>query len=276
MLHSLGFQVQAWHIDHAWHDASSSESKQLSLLANSWGIPFISQRLKEKPTSNREAHARQGRYQAFQNMATATGISAIALGHHADDQVETVCMRMLQGSGIMGCRGMSSESIRGKLHIYRPLLHIQRMDLKHALQAAGITWLEDLSNHDLSLWRNRIRLNLFPSMTKASYNPYDLFSRWQAQAVLLAIKINKEADTVKLQKDTTSGYSVSWQNWRNLSQAARAQVLQRMAASLLGEGKVFGRRHIELIEYWQTKGGHGGLNLSSCRLSHTSDRLHLE
>ncbi|MDQ6953870.1 MAG: tRNA lysidine(34) synthetase TilS [Mariprofundaceae bacterium] len=274
-LHNMGFQLHAWHVDHAWHDASYHEANQLALLAKSWGIPFTSRRLAKAPASNREARARQGRYQAFQEMAEATNITVLALGHHADDQAETVCMRMLQGSGIMGCRGIGLKSERGSLCIYRPFLHVPRLTLKQALQAAKIKWLEDASNHDLSLWRNRIRLRLFPEISANTYDPSDLFLRWQKQAVLLSATINREADTIQLHK-TTSGCFISWYAWQNLSQAARAQVLQRMAPTVLGAGRVFGRRHIELIEFWQKRGGHGGLDLSSCRLSHLSEHLHLE
>jgi len=274
-LHGAGFQVHAWHIDHAWHQQSSYDSEQLSRLAESWDIPFLSQRLAETPTSNREAHARQGRYQAFQSMAKETGIFAIALGHHADDQAETVCMRMLQGAGVMGCRGISPHSCRNGLDIYRPLLHVRKHSLKLSLQEEGVACLHDVSNDDVSLWRNRIRLEFFPEMLSMGIDPHSLFIRWQKQAVALANMVDDAADSVGLHA-TGSACSILWYDWQNLSQAVRAQVLQRMAASVLGEGVVFGRRHIELIEFWQKKGGRGGLDLSACRLSHCAGYLHLE
>jgi len=275
VLHNAGLQVQAWHIDHAWHKKSSDDALCLSKLAEAWNIPFLSRRLAETPASNREAHARQGRYQAFQSMAEETGVCAIALGHHADDQAETVCMRMLQGAGVMGCRGISSKSCRNGLDIYRPLLHVRRASLESALHKQGVECLHDVSNNDLSLWRNRIRLELFPSMLLLGVDPYVLFMRWQKQAVTLANMIDIGADNISL-NTTASACSILWYDWQNLSQAVRAQVLQRMAASVLGEGVVFGRRHIELIEFWQKKGGRGGLDLSACRLSRQGGCLHLE
>jgi len=275
MLHGAGFQVQAWHVDHAWHKQSHHDALQLSRLAGTWGIPFLSQRLGQAPLSNREAHARQGRYQAFQSMAKETGVFAIALGHHADDQAETVCMRMLQGAGVMGCRGIGAHSCRHDLDIYRPLLHVRREVLKAAVEEAGIVCLDDASNVDISLWRNRIRLKLFPAMASQGVNPYALFMRWQKQAVDLAAVVSGEADRLDLHV-TALACSVLWYDWQNLSQAVRAEVLQRMASSVLGEGVVLGRRHIELIEFWQKKGGRGGLDLSACRLSHRGGCLHLE
>jgi len=274
-LHHAGLQVQAWHVDHAWHTKSSDDAQWLSKLAESWHIPFLSQRLTEAPTSNREAHARRGRYQAFQFMAKETGVDAIALGHHGDDQAETVCMRMLQGAGVMGCRGISSQSCRNGLNIYRPFLHVRRQALQAALEGAGISYIHDASNDDMSLWRNRIRLALFPKMLATGINPYELFMGWQKQAVTLAKVLNGEADTIDLHV-TGLACSILWYDWQNLSQAVRAEVLQRMASSVLGKGVVFGRRHIELIEFWQKRGGRGGLDLSACRLSHRGRYLHLE
>ena len=274
-LHHADFQVQAWHVDHAWHKQSQHDTVQLSRLAESWGIPFLSQRLTEAPTSNREAHARQGRYQAFYTMAKETNVFSIALGHHADDQAETICMRMLQGAGVMGCRGISSHSCRSGLDIYRPLLHVRRQALKAALEEASIAWLDDVSNNDISLWRNRIRLEFFPTILSTGIDPYVLFMGWQKQALRLANILDNEADSIHLHA-TGSACSILWYDWQNLSQAVRAQVLQRMAAFVLGEGAVFGRRHIESIEFWQKKGGRGGLDLSACRLSHQGDCLHLE
>jgi len=274
-LHQAGFQVQAWHVDHAWHQQSQYDALQLSRLAEAWNIPFLSQRLTETPTSNREAHARQGRYQAFCAMAKETNVESIALGHHADDQAETVCMRMLQGAGVMGCRGISSQSHRDALEIYRPLLHVRRQSLRVALEQADISWLDDASNDDVSLWRNRIRLELFPAIVSMGMDPYALFMRWQRQAVALAKVVNHEADCIDLHMRGLA-CSVLWYDWQNLSQAVRAEILQRMAACVLGKGAVFGRRHIELIEFWQKKGGRGGLDLSACRLSHRGGYLHLE
>jgi len=208
-------------------------------------------------------------------MTKKTNIFSIVLGHHADDQVETVCMRMLQGAGVMGCRGISSQSCHHELDIYRPLLHVRRQALKAALEDAGIAWLDDVSNDDVSLWRNRIRLEFFPAILSMGIDPYELFMRWQKQAVALAKVVNHEADCIDLHM-TGLACSILWYDWQNLSQAVRAEVLQRMASSVLGEGVVFGRRHIELIEFWQKKGGRGGLDLSACRLSHRGAYLHLE
>lgn len=278
-LRTLGLQIQAWHIDHAWHVDSASDAQRLAELAAHWGVCFKSIRLESAAQSNREAHAREGRYVAFQRLSEQTGIQTLMLAHHADDQAETVCMRMLQGAGVMGCRGIGRDIHRHGLHICRPLLHIRRDNLKHALQDKGVSWLHDSSNDDVALWRNRIRKQLFPRMQEAGIEPYDLFRRWQQQADNLALKIAKGLNGMMIEHEK-HGCSLSWDSWYVLSQSLRVEMLQRMAVMVLGEGKVLGRRHLELIDVWRGKvmqgGGRGGLDLSGCHLACVAGRLHLQ
>ncbi|MDQ6995039.1 MAG: tRNA lysidine(34) synthetase TilS, partial [Mariprofundaceae bacterium] len=186
LLKQQGFNIQAWHIDHAWHEQSAQDSIVLEQRAKEWGIPFFSKRLPYQHQRNREAEARKGRYAAFQDLAATTGIQHLALAHHADDQVETVCMRMLQGSGVMGLRGIQAHMSVQSLHIYRPLLHVRKHAIQQCLQINHIPWLEDCSNTDVSLWRNKIRHHLLPAIQANGVDPYDLWMRWQQQAVRLA------------------------------------------------------------------------------------------
>jgi len=278
-LRTLGMQVQAWHIDHAWHAGSASDAKWLAALAARWDIDFKSIRLESAPLSNREAHARAGRYGAFQHLSDQTGVQMLVLAHHADDQAETVCMRMLQGAGVMGCRGMAGDVHRHGLHICRPLLHIRRNNLKQALQDKDVPWLHDVSNDDVGLWRNLIRKQLFPSMQKAGTEPFDLFIRWQQQATNIASEIGRSLDGMAIEYDK-HGCSLSWADWSELSQSLRVEMLQRMAVMVLGEGKVLGRRHLELIDVWRENvmngEGRGGLDLSGCHLACVAGRLHLQ
>jgi len=273
-LHGLGHKVHAWHIDHAWHAGSETQGKNLQKQALDWGIPFYAARVSMVPAANREAEARRARMNQFESWAREQGIEVLCLAHHLEDQAETVCLRMLQGAGVSGCRGMAAMRRQGGLILMRPLLHVHKHALEEALQRAGVGWLTDPSNKDVSLLRNRIRHTLFPTILKADMDPVGLFIHWQRQAAVMAERLEALADKVEVRKQADR-VSVGWANWCEQPASVRAVVLQRMAEKLMGVGTVLGRRHIELIEQWLEKGGRGGLDLSRCRIARQHGSLNL-
>jgi len=283
-LQSRGQRVHAWHVDHAWRETSADEALYLAKVAEKWGIPFSSARLASAPEVNREAAARQARYAQFARWAEQQGISTLCLAHHRDDQAETVCMRLLQGAGAGGCQGMQRQRILGTLRIVRPLLHVPGLELRLALQRADVNWLEDPSNSDMSVWRNRIRHRLFPAVRQTNMLPEELFLRWQQQAERLTIRLDAAADMVMNSGNANESkkpeeipqVSLRWQSWAVCGSAVRARVLQKMMAQLLGSGVTPGRRHILLAEKWTNQNGRGGLDLSRCRLQRRRAYLHLE
>ncbi|MDQ6970154.1 MAG: tRNA lysidine(34) synthetase TilS [Mariprofundus sp.] len=277
-LKQLGHDVQAWHVDHAWRDSSEQEAESLSEKASAWAIPFLSARLQMPSGKNREAEARKGRLAQFQNWQRQGGITTLCLGQHRQDQAETVCMRLLQGAGAGGCRGMSHQRQFGDLRIVRPLLHVSVQDLKQALLKAGIEWFEDPSNSDLSIWRNRIRHQLFPAMQQVGIAPDDLFLRWQRQADVLMQRIDDLVNDLWRRKvECDHGrITLPWSVWLACSAPVRARLLQRMVNCLHGGAATPGRRHIELVELWTQKNARGGLDLSRCRLYRRKGSLHLQ
>ena len=284
-LQAVGYQVHAWHVDHAWHETSADETLILAEMAERWGIPFSSFRLVSAPEANREAKARHARYAQFNVWAGQQGISTLCLAHHRDDQAETVCMRLLQGAGAGGCRGMQMQRMLGALQIVRPLLHVSGLELRIALQQAGVGWLEDPSNLDMSIWRNRVRHRLFPAVRLAGIIPEELFLRWQQQAEILASRLDAAADMVmksgnarvsENQEHATKQASLRWHAWSACGSAVRARVLQKMMVQVFGAGVTPGRRHILLVEQWTNQNGRGGLDLSRCRLQRKRANLHLE
>ncbi len=277
-LKSTGCQLQAWHVDHAWRSFSHDETALLANRAEQWGIPFYSTRLDEPTGKNMEAEARAGRYAQFARWGQELDVNVLCLGHHLDDQAETVYMRMLQGAGAAGCRGMHNERMLGTLRLLRPLLHVQGNMLKEALREAEVEWLEDPSNDDSGLWRNRIRARDFSAMHQAGYQPRQLFLRWKVQADCLTDRLDTAAEKM-LENDLLHEQgvaSLSWQAWCASSPPVRARVLQKIMVIVLGEGSTPGRRHIELVETWTSKKARGGLDLSRCRLYRAQGRLHLQ
>jgi tRNA(Ile)-lysidine synthase len=129
--------------------------------------------------------ARELRYQALYALQQSIAATHIALGHTANDQAETLLLRLLRGSGPEGLAGM--PVVRGAL--IRPLLTSQRHTILAYLQAAGIAWIEDSSNAHRVYLRNQVRLDLLPVLE--AYNPRllerlnDLADMLQAENALL-------------------------------------------------------------------------------------------
>jgi len=270
--------IEAWHIDHGWHQQSAIQAQQLADQCGRWNIVFRHQRVICNHTHNRESSARRARLQAFTEMATLHGITQLALAHHRDDQAETVLMRMLNGDGVRGCCGMSAQQTMDQITLIRPLLSISKKSIQQALLQAQVKWLHDPSNHDTSLTRNHVRLRLMPMMNKLlarqqqPSSAVQLMLRWQQQATIIAENIAKQSLTAAITAEDNC-VSTVWSTWLTQSAPVRAWTLQRMTKRLLGQGTCMGRRHIELVEAWCKQGGRKGLDLSRCRLEHRNHAL---
>lgn len=275
MQHS-NYRIHAWHIDHAWRASSRQEAATLAQQAAAWNIPFYSARLPQPSGRNCEAEARSGRYKQFLTWSREQSISTLCLAHHADDQAETVYMRLLQGSAAHGCQGMRPSRTLEQLTLLRPLLHCPADAMKAVLKSMNISWLEDPSNRDLTLQRNRIRHRSFPTMQHAGYDPRTLFLRWQRQAARIHSHLEKQTDQLLDELYHNSTLQLPWQQWLASSPPVRARALQRMVAQLLGEGRTPGRRHIQLVEKWSMQHQRGGIDLSGCRISRKKKWLILE
>jgi tRNA(Ile)-lysidine synthase len=119
-----------------------------------------------------EVAARDARYAFLADVAMKHGATHVALAHHADDQAETVLLRLLRGTGPAGLRGMQlNNPLPNAPHLIavRPLLHITREQIEQYCRACKLDWRHDASNDTLHHTRNRIRHELLPLL--AQYNP---------------------------------------------------------------------------------------------------------
>ena len=109
---------------------------------------------------NKQEAARDLRYAAFDEAAYGSNAGKIALAHNADDQVETMFMRILRGAGRRGLSGIPAK--RGR--IVRPLIEIERKDIEEFLAAENLPWVVDSSNLKMDYLRNRLRRVIVPAM----------------------------------------------------------------------------------------------------------------
>ena len=162
LLHALapqrGWSIIAAHINHGLRPEADQDQQFVEELAHALGVEVGVERLVVDGRGSPEARARQGRLKALEAMAQSFSADFIALAHTADDQAETLLMRVLEGSGPTGLAGMRVLSGR----LWRPLLYTRRAELRAYLKALGQPWREDPSNASLAFTRNRIRHRLLP------------------------------------------------------------------------------------------------------------------
>lgn len=153
-----GLIVTCAHINHQIRSASFQEEGQVRKHLQSLGVALLIKRVTVSREGNLEANAREARYQALYGAMKDTGSEVIALAHHANDQAETMLMRLMYGTGQAGLAGMSE--MNGVL--WRPLLQIPKHQLINYLNEMKVQWLQDESNEDPSFMRNSIRMRLMP------------------------------------------------------------------------------------------------------------------
>ncbi len=166
----------AAHLDHASDPSSAERAHIARTSAATLGVPFLLERRDidtlRASTESWETAARRVRYRFLEEARLASGAGWIVLAHHADDQAETVLLRMLLGSGLYGLAAM--RPIYGvKL---RPLLALPKADLSDFVLARQLAVTTDPTNCDLRSLRNRVRHLLLPKLTESTGVP-DLAAR---------------------------------------------------------------------------------------------------
>ncbi len=164
----LGLRIGVGHLDHGLRPESAEEARAVECLAGELGVEVHVERadvhaVRRRLGTSVEAAAREARYDFLRRTAVRHGYSTIALGHHADDNAETLLLNLLRGSGRTGLGGI--RPVRDGMFI-RPLLQASRADIEAYLRGRGIDWLTDASNADPRLRRNRIRHHLIPLLER--------------------------------------------------------------------------------------------------------------
>ncbi len=177
LLHILGalkksynLQLIVAYVHHGLRAAAAAELKFVEAAAVKQNAVFCStyadvKALAEAEGLSVEAAGREVRYAFFADLAGKYGSSAVAVGHHADDQVETVLLHLIRGGGTGGATGMQSKNG----HIIRPLLCLTRQEILSYIEENHLSCCFDESNASREYLRNRIRLDVVPLLR--SYNP---------------------------------------------------------------------------------------------------------
>jgi tRNA(Ile)-lysidine synthase len=166
------------HLNHQLRPEADEDAQFVERITGRLGIPFVLGKedvvaFAERSGLSIEEAARHLRYSFLFENAKQLGAQAVLVAHHADDQIETVLMHFLRGSGLAGLRGMQYRSLpnpwSNEIPLARPLLEIWREEIDAYLEDHKLEPIEDKTNRDTKIFRNRLRHELIPYLT--SYNP---------------------------------------------------------------------------------------------------------
>lgn len=169
-----------------------------------------------------EAASRKARYEAFKNVVKE---NVIILGHHQDDVMETMLMRMFRGSGVKGLTGMADWLKQG-CWIHRPFLNLSKFEMVQSLKNSNLTWYEDESNKNTLFKRNAVRHVLIPVLEKVFPKYRTTLTRLMQSMIQTQTLLNEIA------KEDWNNTNQNIQQFKKLSQNRQINMLRYKCAEL--------------------------------------------
>ncbi len=239
------------HFDHRLRDpaAAARDRDAVEALGAGYGLALELGAWAEARAG--EAAARDARYDFLTGVARRNGICAIVTGHTSDDQVETVLMQTIRGTGLHGLRGMAAQRvIDGALTLVRPLLCVSREETRTFCAELGLAYHDDATNADRAYLRNRVRLDVLPQIDAAAPGAREAILRLAADAragVAALEAIAREAlDSARVRID--DGEFVLSRGVLGVVPSAVAPYVWRLALErLCGDAHDFERKHYDIM-----------------------------
>lgn len=266
---TLGIKLHIAHLNHVLRGAESDgDADYVSALVRKLEIPATIERRDVKAHQKKhrlsvEEAAREVRYAFFSEVAYSLGADTVAVGHTADDQIETILMHLVRGTGLAGLRGMQPLSnLRSpgvnSLKIVRPLLETGRVETEAYCAAHNLSPRSDSSNQLPDYLRNRIRSQLIPLLRE--YNP-------DIDKALLRLASAADSDLTYIGAETSrlwgsvareqsEGVAIDRAEFSRLQPALKRHLVRSALQRLLGELRDIESVHIEsLVEALEKPAG---------------------
>lgn len=268
-------RVAAAHVNHGLRASAGRDEAWAKRFCESRKIPFYSARarvtaraLKERESI--EEAARRARYEALVRIAVKNGFSLIATGHTADDQAETVLMRLTGGCGLWGLAGIPARrKVADGVSVIRPLLSIPKRDVLDALKRAAVKFRTDSTNRSDRFLRNRVRFEALPLLrervnARLDSHLADLAAdagQWRAWAEGEALRFIRQHGTSRPGRLTFGSTAFA-----KLAGPLRVPVFIKIMELISGREQHLRREHIRQIDELLAAGGEGG-----CKLAHGAE-----
>ncbi|HVA40760.1 MAG TPA: tRNA lysidine(34) synthetase TilS [Candidatus Binataceae bacterium] len=256
----FGYRLAAAHLNHRLRGAESDRDEMfVRELCSTLGVELVVEQANnldpalDPAAPNLEERSREARYAFLTVAAARLGASHIATAHHADDQAETVMLRLLRGAGAAGLGAMAGTVTLGPcgVTIVRPLLRAWRHEIVRYLESIGAGFVSDSSNAHQGFLRNRVRMELLPELERA-YAP-GLRRRLAALATEMRELDDYVARAARTELGLRLGESVAGgpldlldlNGFAGLHPALAAALLREFLAARIGNLRRLTRRHID-------------------------------
>ncbi len=216
-------RVGATHVDHGLHPSSGAWASHCAAYCATLGVAIRMRRVPVARASGRglEAAAREARYRALEALLEPGEMAVTA--HHADDQLETVLLRLLRGAGVRGMRGIAAFGPFGRGALGRPLLGLRRAAIEAQAREWRLEWLEDPANADLHHDRNFLRHAVVPLLAR----------RWPQASSSAGRLAAQMADAEELLGDAAAADAAALEDARRVPRAALAALSPARRRNLL-------------------------------------------
>lgn len=275
LLHALralapefGWRLHAAYLHHGLRAEAEAEARFVAEVAAAWGVGCTVERrdvgaVAAQPGVSVEEAARQVRYAFLAETATRLGAGHVVVGHHADDQAETMLMHLLRGSGLAGLRGMSPStplaSLRftalppgqrpdpGDVILIRPWLQTERADILAYCHANGLQPRFDASNTDLAFFRNRLRQQVLPLLEDLNPNLTAVWGRTAAalQGDFAVLDAHRRLLWQQLAREQAGRVAFDLAAFRDLPRGDQRALLRRAIAVLQPDQRDINWGHTE-------------------------------
>lgn len=191
--------IHSIHVNHHLHPDAGEWSQLCQRHADALRVPLVTADCKVQSSGRGlEADARRERYSVFERVLEQDEVLFTA--HHIDDQVETVLLRLLRGSGPRGLSGIPQQRPCGKGCVFRPFLKVPSVTLRAAVEAAGLEYVRDPSNFEVKQDRNYLRHMVLPAIAER----WPAYRETVTRAAALQALTQRRLSTMPLKRTETA------------------------------------------------------------------------
>ncbi len=254
--HDFGLKIIVAHVNHRLRPEAKKDEDFVRHLSYQLNCPFYSRSVQLKKTkdiTSIEELARQARLKFFADLAQKLKTHTVALAHSQDDLAETVLMRLIRGTGLLGLGAMPPKRPLEDITIIRPVLRVSRQEIESYLKKNKLSYRLDATNKSKKFFRNKIRLVLLP-LLKKEFNPnikevlanFSQTTREDYEYLTLAAR---KAMSSVIRKNKKEGVLLNSVGWQRLPTSLRRLILRLVIEDLQGHTRQLTFAHIREIEH---------------------------